>query len=219
MYLTYNCTNTNRGYMYTFGKHTDINVFHIDEEYTYLSFIGIDLRVSKDFIVERKNPKGIWKPISWHDNGNHQMRTSIYNGDIRKTLSKARVICIAAHGLPPADKQFVKHINGDTLDDSPENLQWADSLVKSAGAYRTEDNIKRISEIPEGQRNWSNPAYQKLFNHMKGSDGLTHAERYRLKMKALGMVRRKREVNGVVQWVWMSKDAPTLHRGRKKSQE
>lgn len=202
--------------MYKFGIHTEISLLHQDDEYTYLEFNGVRLRIGKDYLVERLDYKNRWKPLSWHDNGNHQMRANIYNGNFKKTISKARVICIAAHGLPPADKQFVKHINGDTLDDSPENLQWADSLIKSAGSYRTEDNIKLIAQIPEGQRNWNNPEYQKLFNHMRGSDGLTHAERYRLKMKALGMVRRKREVNGQMQWVWMHKSDPTLHRGRKK---
>jgi len=211
--------NYTRGCMYTFGTHTEIELVSKDESYIYLRFIGIDLRVNKDYKVERLNRNGIWLEVSWHDNGNHQARTCIYNGNVKKTLSRARVICIAYHGLPPEDKQFVKHLNGDTMDDIPDNLQWANSLVKSTGAFRTEENIKLIEQIPQGQRNWSNPEYQKLFNHMKGADGLNHADRFRLKMKAQGLVRRKRIENGEAKYVWVPKGSPRAKRNSLKVEE
>lgn len=196
--------------MYKFGKHTDIFLTGKDDSYTYLDFLGVKIRVDSKFKAERINTKGNWVEISWYDNGNHQARTSIYYGNFKRTLSRARLMCIVANGNPTEDKPFVKHINGNTMDDSPENLQWVDSLAKSKGTYRTEENMKLIASIPEGQRNWNNPEYQKLFNRMKGSDGLNHADRFRLKMKAQGLVRRKRFVDGVLKYVWVPKDTPRI---------
>lgn len=41
------------------------------------------------------------------------------------TMQTARVVCFLAHGEPPHDRTVADHINGDTLDDRPENLRWA----------------------------------------------------------------------------------------------
>jgi len=205
--------------MYTYGKHNEIKITGTDNDYTYLEFIGVQIRISKDFKAERKDQWDRWKAISWHDNGTHQSRTSIYNGNVRKTLSRARVMCIVAHGLPPKDKNFVKHINGDTMDDRPDNLEWANDLTKSTSVFRTQENIDAISKIPSGQRNWHNPEYMKVYNALKGSDGMNHADRFRLKMKELGLVRRCRIVDGVKKQVWMPADTPHLKRGPKKSKE
>ena len=203
--------------MYKFGVHTEISILHRDDEYTYLEFYGVKLRVNKDYLIERLDRKDRWKPISWHDNGSAQMRTSIYNKDGHKSLARGRVVCIVKYGYPQGDNQFVKHKDGNTLNDDPDNVEWTDSLSKGKSKYRTNSNVEAIRAIPIGQRNGNNPEYLRIYNHLKGSDGLTHADRFRLKKKAQGLVYRTRIIDGVKKGIWVPKNTPKLPGGRKKS--
>ena len=192
--------------MYKFGVHTEISILHRDDEYTYLEFYGVKLRVNKDYLIERLDRKDRWKPISWHDNGSAQMRTSIYNKDGHKSLARGRVVCIVKHGYPQGENKFVKHKDGNTLNDDPDNVEWADSLNKFRCKYRTPEMIEAISKIPVSQRNWQNPEYMKLYNSLKGADGLNHADRFRLKQKALGLVRKTSIVNGKKKYYWAPRE-------------
>lgn len=40
-------------------------------------------------------------------------------------IMNARIICFLAWGEPPTPTSVADHIDGDTLNDSPENLRWA----------------------------------------------------------------------------------------------
>jgi len=43
----------------------------------------------------------------------------------RVLISTARVVCFLAHGNPPHPTSVADHIDGNTLNDHPDNLRWA----------------------------------------------------------------------------------------------
>jgi hypothetical protein len=43
----------------------------------------------------------------------------------RIVISTARVVCFLAHGNPPHPSSVADHIDGNTLNDHPDNLRWA----------------------------------------------------------------------------------------------
>lgn len=62
-----------------------------------------------------------------HDSKPHNGRKRVnlaIDGE-NSTISVARIVCFLAHGEPPTPNSVTDHIDGDTLNDAPENLRWA----------------------------------------------------------------------------------------------
>lgn len=67
-------------------------------------------------------------------------RVNLFLNGERCTCQTARVVCFLEHGEPPEPNSVVDHIDGDTLNNKPENLRWASY---SENTTNTEDNRKR----------------------------------------------------------------------------
>ena len=70
------------------------------------------------FIPANGPHKAHWTFGSRTSNGYHAVCIS------RKVRLVHRMVCGAFHGLPPADKPEVDHINRDKSDNRPSNLRW-----------------------------------------------------------------------------------------------
>jgi hypothetical protein len=81
-------------------------------------------------IYSRLRHKGFgrWKYVEWHALGGarqQRSRTVVLELEGRRvSLSLARVICAAFHGLPPDESCKVRHLDGDPDNNRAENLAW-----------------------------------------------------------------------------------------------
>lgn len=55
----------------------------------------------------------------------HRRHVNLSIDGERVKVATARVVCFLAHGPPPMPSCVVDHIDGDTLNDHPDNLRWA----------------------------------------------------------------------------------------------
>lgn len=72
------------------------------------------IRVWKSRIMKFKHP---------HKSKRHDARVSLWREGKQKDYLVARVIAMSWHGVPD-DGMTVNHINGNYLDNRPENLEW-----------------------------------------------------------------------------------------------
>ncbi len=90
-------------------------------------------------------------------NGRRRFNLSI-DGE-RCTIQTARVVCFLAHGEPDHPCRVVDHIDGDTLNDHPDNLRWAtysenlrnSEENRSASLSRTQACLDACAGIPTEQ--------------------------------------------------------------------
>ena len=73
----------------------------------------------------------------------------------RITIAVARVVCFLAYGDPPEITSVADHINGDTLNDHPDNLRWATYSENMLNNYCTREKtqeqraIEACADIPK----------------------------------------------------------------------
>lgn len=70
----------------------------------------------------------------------------------RITIQTARVVCFLAHGEPPDERCVVDHIDGNTLNDSPENVRWAtyaDNTINREARREADEEDRTEREDPE----------------------------------------------------------------------
>lgn len=63
-----------------------------------------------------------WYPLSEASTGKYQS-VSISSGGLKETYNVHQLICLAFHGVPNIGQQ-VRHLNGNRLNNSPDNLAW-----------------------------------------------------------------------------------------------
>jgi hypothetical protein len=51
-------------------------------------------------------------------------RAPLMVGSMRRYVPYHKLIALAFHGVPPSDAHEVRHLNGNPLDNRPENLAW-----------------------------------------------------------------------------------------------
>lgn len=57
---------------------------------------------------------------------------SVRHANVKRNYKVHRLVCAAFHGRPPPAKGFACHINGDRLDNRPENLKWGSAVDNAA---------------------------------------------------------------------------------------
>jgi hypothetical protein len=84
-------------------------------------------RVWKTRIIKPKMPKASRR---------HDYRVSLWKNGTSKDYLVARLVCMTWHGIPD-DSMTVNHMNGDYLDNRPENLEWLTLADNINHAFRT----------------------------------------------------------------------------------
>lgn len=77
----------------------------------------------------------------------------LYSAGVGQYLTVHNVICTAFHGPMPEDKQLVRHLDGNKLNNHADNLRYGtykdnaeDAVRHGSFLFRTEDVAKRIKE-------------------------------------------------------------------------
>lgn len=87
-------------------------------------------------------------------NGTGQFYGHVYVGD-GKWRSTNRLVCAAFHGPAPTDRHEAAHLNGNSLDDMPTNLQWKlpvdNAEDKRAHGTMTEGSSNPMSVLSEAK--------------------------------------------------------------------
>jgi len=113
---------------------------------------------------------------------------------------------IATACIPnPNGFEHVIHIDKNTLNDNIENLQWSDSTEAFWNKRRTmlsEEQHNELKRTFGDGRTSKDQAYMKVYNQMKGSDGLTHSERFKQQYVKLGF--RYGPCAHCGQWRWIN---------------
>lgn len=88
------------------------------------------------------------------------LRTPLSNGYLRATLDLGRskrkwsvhqLVCMAFHGEKPEWAHGVRHLNGDPLDNRPQNLAWGTSTENNRDTVRHGRNVnKQKTHCPQG---------------------------------------------------------------------
>lgn len=76
-----------------------------------------------DGFVYRKRGRELTR-LSGVENSSGYLTVWLYADGVRKTSMVHHVICRSFHGEPEIDDPQVRHMDGDRLNNAPENLQW-----------------------------------------------------------------------------------------------
>jgi len=71
--------------------------------------------------------------------------------NMRKGFLVHRLVAMAFHGLPAADKKEVNHIDGDKQNNTPNNLEWVSRSDNLNHYYQSLDGI---ANRPRGIKQW-----------------------------------------------------------------
>lgn len=127
------------------------------------------------------------RPLIYKDGRRGTLKPGVLNGAVAavgyrvvsfgsQKLYVHRLVAEAFHGAPQADMAYktVNHINGDKLDNRPENLEWATHKANAAHARKTGLNnqhgercnlVKHSDQFIQAVRNVHaeyKPSYKKL---------------------------------------------------------
>lgn len=140
-------------------------------------------------------PGGNYKKFRWtfgSDDG-HGYRKIQYR---RKHYQVHILVSRAFHGLPPADKPCVDHLNRDRSDNRPCNLHWVDYKENA-------DNQADVGKSVEayGVRYCDDKkAYIKSYRVVHHAERMAYDNAYRAEKKAQGLVHR-RGPDGKTRWL------------------
>lgn len=172
------------------GPYTTISfrIDRFDGDYCYYAFparIRVNVQTGAIEILALVGPnKGTYVPAKLNRSGEKMPFRVSFQG---KSYSAARLIYMAHHPTDINSSMPVQFKDADSTNLSPDNLYLGSmGITRSihAGTYNPEWNKMVESVIPDPrQRNVKNPVYMSLLNAKKGSDGLNHCERYRLKKR------------------------------------
>lgn len=93
--------------------------------------------------IVARNPVGLLRPRTYkaricatfmHRKGYESV--SVRYANTSRNHKVHRLVCAAFHGLPPPGRNFACHINGDSLDNRPENLKWGSAVDNAADTIR-----------------------------------------------------------------------------------
>ena len=106
-----------------------------------------------------------------------------------------QMVCRAFHGLAPADKPFVDHINRIRSDNRNSNLHWVSRKENNDNTGRVDESVEKY-----GVRRCENlKAYGKAYRDAHREKCKVYDVTYYAKMKAQGFTKR-RGPNG--KWGW-----------------
>lgn len=102
------------------------------------------IRVWKSRIMKFKHP---------HNSKRHDARVSLWREGKQKDYLVARVIAMSWHGVPD-DGMTVNHINGNYLDNRPENLEWvslSDNIKHAFDNGLCDSFLKKITLVDQNK--------------------------------------------------------------------
>lgn len=79
----------------------------------------------------------ILKPMPYGNWGGYYMVAPVRTGHKQRPMMVHRLVLMAFAGLPPSPAHEGNHINGDKLDNRPENLEWVTRAENIKHAYDT----------------------------------------------------------------------------------
>lgn len=65
-----------------------------------------------------------WYPLKGHMTPKGYRTISMSHENFKVTKSVHRLVCMAFHGMPPVATMEVRHLNGNPMDNRPQNLCW-----------------------------------------------------------------------------------------------
>lgn len=130
-------------------------------EYRVIVVRGVYFKVYEDGECEYKyNEEDEYKPVNWQEMGKPEYAmyygTCFVDRSMNKTFTiyQHTIVCKAYHmftglnpdGRPIKGKKEVNHVNKDTMDNRPENLEWCDRTYNNAHrtrvrGYKWHDNL------------------------------------------------------------------------------
>lgn len=98
--------------------------------------LRVDMRTGEAFRRDR---------LLKHRTGEGYLRAHLHAENVSFTVLVHRIVCIAAHGLPPDGLEVVNHKNGQKTDNRPENLEWTNPRGNAVHAIRS-----GLNRLPTG---------------------------------------------------------------------
>lgn len=65
-----------------------------------------------------------WYPLRGHLSAKGYQTISLCHENVRVTASIHRMVCMSFHGKPTMRRHQVRHLNGNPMDNRPDNLRW-----------------------------------------------------------------------------------------------
>ena len=151
------------------------------------------------------------KKRSSRPHSNDYVMVVLRDGQSIKTVGLHRIVCMAFHGLPTAQRPHVNHKNGVTSDNRAENLEWVSRSENITHAFRV---LKRKSAFT-GKFGQDNPGSIPVVGIDKSGvvavrfSGLNEAQRHGYSAGNISMcISGKRRVHKGLKWHFESQANP-----------